>query len=126
MFETIALIASIISAVTAVTTSLRALGKSREYSRFEIEALKSSARLSNIEINHLPLPKKQLSLYRVVIIIWFVLSIFFAVPLMVLKWESQKNIWLLILELLPFLVLGIVLRLIWRRINHSTSHRPKV
>ncbi len=117
MVKTILLITSIISAVTAVSTSLRALGKSREYSRYEIEALKSSARLSNVEINHLPLPKKQLSLYRVITIMWFVLSIVFAAPLIVLRWKGQKDIGVLLLGLLPFLLLGIVLRLIWRRIK---------
>ncbi len=117
MFETIAIIASIISAVTAVTTSLRAMGKSCEYSRYELEALKSGSRLSDIEVNHLPIPKKQLSLYRVVTIVWFVLSVIFAAPLIVLKWESQEKMWLLMLELLPFLLLGIVLLSIWRRIK---------
>lgn len=125
MLETILQIASVVSAVTAVTTSLRALGKSREYSRYELEALKSRARLSHIEINQSPSLQKQLSLYRVVTLIWFVLSIIFAMSLLILRWKTQKDIWVLLLKLLPFLLLGIVLWLIWRRICAYNSNSRK-
>jgi len=98
MFGKIAQIASVISAVTAVTTSLRAVGKSRENSG-----------LAPDKVRKIILP------YRIVTVIWFVLAVIFAAPSLFDSWAGGKFISLLLL-LLFFLVLGGLLYLIWRRV----------
>lgn len=98
MLGKISLIASIISALTAVTTSLRALGRSREYSGLEPHEL-----------------QKKLSVFRLSIIIWYVLAVVFAVPFLAGKWTEQKYAGLF-LWILLFLVLWFILRIIWRRV----------
>jgi lysylphosphatidylglycerol synthetase-like protein (DUF2156 family) len=92
MLKNIALIASIISALTAVTTSLRALGRSR---------------IGN------------LSTYLIVTIIWYGLSILFVLPLLIQKLQ-KKDEWL-IPWILPYVILGIILWFIWQKITHSKN-----
>ena len=103
MIETMAQIASLVSALAAVTTSLRALGKSCEYSQQEPHVI-----------------RKKLSSYFAVTIIWFILSIMFIIPTLIQKWIDDKDI-LLSLWVLLFLLLGLVLWLIWRRIMFPKS-----
>ena len=66
MLKNISLIASVISALTAITTSFRALGRSRED---DFPTHTAATRL------------KGLLLHLFVTFVWFVLSIIFAVPL---------------------------------------------
>jgi len=98
MLETISLIASIISALTSVTTSLRALGKSREYSR-----------LRHSEFHSMFL------LYLAVTVIWFIISIIFVSPILYKGWVSSSYAGLYT-GVLSFLFLFLVLWLIWKRI----------
>lgn len=98
MLKTIALIASGVSALTAVTTSIRALGKSREYTDREDTKL-----------------RRALLLYGVVTVIWFALSIIFALPLLIrdITGISAAGIFY---RALPFLSLFIILLGIWVRV----------
>ncbi len=116
MLENIALIASVISAVTAVTTSLRAVGKSREYASYEaLSKIKSGCRTGSCKAIQ-PLKKSRgLLLHFIVTVIWFVLSIVFVVPLIIHGLQSNKGIWLFF-WILPFLLLVILLWFIWRKI----------
>lgn len=94
MLKNISLIASVISALTAVTTSLRALGRSREE---DFPAGPAALRL------------KALMLHILVTVIWFGLSIIFAVPLIM---ERLVNALLLPL-IAPFILVIIICCLIW-------------
>ena len=96
MLKNISLIASVISALTAVTTSFRALGKSREE---DFPAGPAALRL------------KALMLHLLVTVIWFGLSIIFAVPLIR---ERLVNASLLPL-IAPFALVMIICCLIWRK-----------
>ena len=113
MLENIALIASVISALTAVTTSLRAVGKSREYARYEmLSKIKSGCRTGTGQ----PLKKgRGLLIHFIVTVIWFVLSIVFVIPFIIHGLQSNKGTWLFP-RILPFLLLLILLCFIWRKI----------
>jgi hypothetical protein len=87
MLKTIALIASGFSALTAVTTSFRALGKSREYADRENKML-----------------RRALFLYGMVTAIWFALSIIFALPLFVRDTAGISAVGIS-LRIVPFLFL---------------------
>jgi hypothetical protein len=98
MLKTIALIASGVSALSAVTTSLRALGKSREY----------ADRDNNMR-------RRALSLYSLVTAIWFALSIIFALPLLVRDAAGISAVGIT-LRIVPFLSLFFILLGIWLRV----------
>jgi hypothetical protein len=98
MLKTIALIASGVSALTAVTTSLRALGKSREYADRDNKML-----------------RRALFLYGMVTAIWFALSIIFALPLLVRDADGISALGIA-LRLVPFLSLFFILLCIWLRV----------
>ncbi len=115
MLENIALIASIISALTALTTSLRAVGKSREFSRYEMKTVKPVCRASNYYGKQPASEQKKLSQFILVTVIWYALSIIFAIPFYVKRWPDKIDI-RLTLWFLPFLLLSIVIWIIWRKI----------
>ena len=94
MLKNISLIASVISALTAITTSLRALGKSREDSR-------SGTVVSNQAAGRF----KGLSVHLFVTFTWFGLSIIFAVPF--IKDTSFLSL------IAPFALVIIICCLIW-------------
>ncbi len=98
MVGKIAQIASIISALTAVTTSLRALGKSREYSHLEPQAF-----------------RRHFSVFRLSVVIWYVLSVVFAVPSLSRSWTLEENVSLLLWAVFFLFITGLIF-LIWRRI----------
>ena len=103
MLKNISLIASVISALTAITTSFRALGKSREDSRSGInESSQAKGR------------SKGLLLYLFVTFVWFGLSIIFAVPLIKERLSSSPNTSLLPI-IVPFALVVIVCCLIWQK-----------
>ncbi|MBL7032402.1 MAG: hypothetical protein ISR97_04375 [Nitrospira sp.] len=93
MLKYIPLIASVISALTAVTSSFRALGRSREK---DFPTGSTADRL------------KGLSLHLFVTFVWFGLSIIFAVPL--IKEHLSTSLLPLIA---PFALLMIICFLIW-------------
>jgi hypothetical protein len=115
MLENIALIASIISALTAVTTSLRAVGVSQEYSRCEMEEkLKNSCRIGSRGVNRPATQLSSLRLHLAVTAVWYFLAIIFSVPFFIQKIQSASSIWL-IFWLLSFLLLVVVICLIWKK-----------
>ena len=121
MLKNIALIASFISAVTAVTTSLRALGKSRENLRDEIVSkIKTGSRTGNLKTLHPSSEKDSLLIYLIVTAIWFILSVIFSLPLYVGRWENGIDV-RFFLWTLPFVALIIVLCLIWRKVMHPDN-----
>jgi hypothetical protein len=99
--ETIPIIASIVSAVAAFSTTLRALGKSREFSMLSKRT-----------------KFRMLFLYLVVAVIWYALSIIFIAPLCMKRWVNGQYMGLLP-WVLVFLFLLIVLFLFWYRIFSS-------
>lgn len=115
MLEKIAFIASVICALTAVTTSLRALGKSREQSRYEtVFKLMTSSRVFGYPAHKTETTRKNLFLHLAVTIIWFILSLVFSAPLLIRRWAHEKDI-MVFLWVLLFVFLGIILWFIWRR-----------
>ena len=116
MLKNIALIASGISALTAVTTSLRALGKSRENLRNETESsLKTGCRIGSGKTVRPNSKQNSLLIHLIVTVIWLVLSIIFAFSSLDQKWENGLDI-RLFLWISPFIVLVITLLLIWRKV----------
>lgn len=100
-------IASIISALAAVTTSLRALGESREYFQQEPHVV-----------------RKTLLSYFAVTIVWFILSIIFIIPILIQRETDGKDVRLFIRVLL-FMLLGFILWLIWRKIINKAFKGEK-
>ena len=116
MLNKISFIASVISAVTAVTTSLRALGRSRENARYESESkIRTGCRVG--DYGHQPPPRGNLRLHLLVTIIWFVLSIIFALPLLSRSF-SEEGISGLYTWILLFIIIAVVNILIWRKTLH--------
>jgi peptidoglycan biosynthesis protein MviN/MurJ (putative lipid II flippase) len=105
MLENILFIASIISALTAVTTSLRALGKKRESSGGGKNGL-----------------RRVLHVYLFVAIIWSFLSMIFAAPILYKKWVNEQ-IAGLFLPVLLFFVLFIFLVVFWKKVLNSGEVR---
>ena len=116
MLKNIALIASVISAVTAVTTSLRALGKSRENLRCDIESsIKTGCRMSGCKTTQPSSGQNSLIMHVIVTVIWFMLAVLCALPVLHQKWERGIDIQLF-LWTSPFLLLLIIICLIWWKI----------
>ncbi|HDZ62698.1 MAG TPA: hypothetical protein ENH40_06100 [Nitrospirae bacterium] len=97
LIDNILLIASFICALSAVTISLRALGKSREYLGGELQKL-----------------RRDLSIFRTSTIIWYVLSFLFVVPVLAERWAAQVYAGLVFWAVF-FLVLLLVLWGIWNK-----------
>ncbi len=97
MLKNISLIASVISALTAITTSFRALGRSRE---------------EDFPAGPFGLQLKDLRIHILVTVIWFGLSIVFAIPLIKERLSSSPDTSLLPL-IVPFALVVIVCCLTW-------------
>jgi hypothetical protein len=121
MLENIAIIASIISGLTAITTSLRAVGASREFSRHNKDLMiKTGCRVGDYKAAVPASRRNSLGLHQFVTIIWYVLSVVCALPLLIDKWSAESN-GALVVPLFPFLLLAIILCLIWRKILHHKT-----
>jgi len=116
MLENIALIACTISALSAVTTSFRALGASKEFSRRQSDSvLRTSCRIAGHTAQK-PLPQRSnLRLYMSVTIIWYALSVIFSVPYVMNKTGSERSMWLFI-WISGYLLLAILIALIWKKV----------
>ena len=114
--ENISLIASIICALTAVTTALRGLARSREFPDHDIETLASSARLPGIKSKQTFSSSHNLFIYRLSTIIWFVLAVVFAIPTLLRLMDEVDDIGILIWAL-SFGSLAIIILLIWRKVK---------
>jgi hypothetical protein len=113
MIDQIAIVASVISAITAVTTSLRALGKSRGLQREELESLiKTSSRVSGHGSGIKRPQSKNIFLHLVVTIIWIALSIACTSPLWIPTGLPETET-----SLLPwisaYIILVLIICLIW-------------
>jgi hypothetical protein len=97
MLKNIPLIASIISALTAITTSFRALGRSRE---------------DDFPTGPVSRQLKDLMFHILATIIWFGLSIVFAIPSIKERLSSSPDTSLLPL-IVPFTMVVLVCCLIW-------------
>jgi hypothetical protein len=98
MIENIALIASGISALTALTTSLRALGRKRENSRDGTGQLRRTLRF-----------------YLMVTVIWVFLSIVFVTPVLYTKWMHEQHAGFFLM-VSPFFVFIVFLVVFWKRV----------
>jgi hypothetical protein len=116
MLEHIALIASVISAITAITTSLRALGVSRESSRTELEEqLHTASRIGHRGDSHPSSQRSSLRLHMVVTVVWFILSVLCSLPFTMDKMEGTGQGWLVLWGLSYFLLILIIF-IIWRKV----------
>jgi len=118
ILENISLIASAISAVTAITTSLRALGKSRENEGREIRSkISTGCRVGDLQRAKKTVQTNSLLIHLISTIIWFVLSAIFATPLFIRKWAAGPDTGPILLAA-PFLLLAAVIILVWRNVLH--------
>lgn len=114
MLENMTLIASLISGATAITTSLRAVGKSREITRAQAETrIKDGCRTGGSSSGK-PSGQGSLLIHTISTIIWLVLSIGFAVPLYHERWGNGIDIWLWI-WISPYVLLLIAVFYIWSK-----------
>jgi hypothetical protein len=121
VLKNISLIASVICGLTALTTSLRALGKSREDNRRDIQTnIKTSCRVGNFSKRGENTARGSLLIYLVVTIVWFLLSVVFISPYIYGFWMDGK-IAALILWLSPFLLLMIALMIIWQKVTRHEN-----
>jgi len=113
--EKILLAGSIIAGITALTTSLRALGMSRREKLLqEIERLRTGSRLGNIESRP---GKRHNILFQPIAstAIWFIISVAAAIPVIRASGESA-NIFLFIS---PFAILLLIVIIIWIKISRQ-------
>jgi hypothetical protein len=121
MLKNIVLIASIISALTAVTTSLRALGKSRENSRIELEArMKSGCRVGNYKGMGIKTKINSLLIHSISTFIWLTLSIIFFFPTLIHKWSHREYIWI-IGSFMVFIAVITLILIIWWKALHKKN-----
>jgi len=119
MLEKISLIASIISGVTAVTSSLRAVGASREFLRNEtVSKVKTSCRVGAYSPSSTVSQRSNLKLHIFVTAVWYFLSVIFALPYYSLYWTGEINTKLLLLAS-PFIILAFIILFIWTRVRST-------
>ncbi|MBI4844561.1 MAG: hypothetical protein HY809_09615 [Nitrospirae bacterium] len=109
------LIASIISGIRSLLVSLKALRIAQGPASPEIEALKSASRLPEIR----NLPSSQLKIYRLSAIIWFMLSMLFALPLLI-KYLREGQSTGISAPAFSFLTLAGALIFIWGKISRKS------
>ena len=113
MIENIALIASIISAITALTTSLRAIGVSKELARQKREDLiQTGCRLGGSPDNRPASQRQCLGMYLLSTVIWYCLSIAAAVPSVNII-RTEHGTAFVLAVLIPFVVLILIISFIW-------------
>jgi len=100
--DNILIIGSLIFGLTSLSTTLRAVGKSRESERNNIEALHN--RFSGENIN----------LYLISTMIWYGISLLFLIPLI-----RNRSI----LFLIPHLVILLIIGVLWRGIKTRAGKR---
>ncbi|HBH62149.1 MAG TPA: hypothetical protein DDX85_10520 [Nitrospiraceae bacterium] len=115
MLENISLIACIISALSVITTSFRAIGVSREFSRHHSEdALRTSCRIEGHPAKQPVHQRSSLRLHVSVTIVWYVLSVICSIPFFINKIESHRDMWLFI-WISAYLLLIILTSFIWKK-----------
>ncbi len=123
MLENISFIASVISAITALTTSIRALGKAHENATYDLKSrISTGCRLSNSGTSHSFGRSDNLLTYVVSTIIWLALSIIFALPLLSTKLTDEFDSGMVVF-LIPFIMLIVSISFIWKKIFYlKKSH----
>ncbi len=116
MLENISFIASVISALSALTTSLRAIGVSGEIRRSErAEKINTGCRIDSRQTEQTPKQRTSLRLHMAVTIIWYMLSFFFLIPFLMHKQTTAGNSGMII-WVSPYLLLLILILLIWKKV----------
>ena len=119
MLENISLIASIISGITAITSSLRAVGASREFVRdAAVSKVKNSCRVGTSSLLSPVSQRSNLKLHFFVTAVWYVLSVLFALPFYSRYWTGAIDATLLVLAS-PFIILLTIVLFIWTRVRNS-------
>ncbi len=119
MLENISLIASIISGITAITSSLRAVGASREFMQNEaVSKVKTSCRVGASSPSSTVSQRSNLKLHIFVTAVWYVLSVIFALPFYSTYWTGEIDAGLLLLAS-PFIVLAVIILVIWTRVRST-------
>jgi hypothetical protein len=117
MLEKIALIASIISGITAITSSFRAVGASREFAKNKnVLKVKNSCRVESPGHSSTISQRSNLKLHVFVTAVWYFLSVIFALPFYSLFWTGEIDSKLLLLAS-PFIILAIIILIIWSRVR---------
>ncbi len=118
MLEKISLIASIISGIAAITSSLRAVGVSREFTRNEsVSTIKTSCRVGNASPSSAS-QRSNLKLHFFVTVVWYVLSVIFALPYYAQYWTGTVETGILLL-VSPFIILTVIIMFIWTRVRST-------
>lgn len=115
MLEHIALIAAIISGLTSLTTSLRALGVSREQARREEnQKISTGCRISGYQPEPPASQRSSLRLHLFVTALWYSLSVLCSLPYVVQEQgDAGKRI---SAAFLLFLLLAGLLALVWKKV----------
>jgi len=117
MLEKISLIASIISGITAITSSLRAVGASREFLRNKtVSNVKNSCRVGTLPLSSNVSQRSNLKLHIFVTAIWYFLSVIFVLPFYSQFWTGEIDARLLLLAS-PFIILMSIVLFIWARVR---------
>ena len=117
MLEKIALIASIISGITAITSSFRAVGAAREFSKNEnVLKVRTSCRVGSTGPSSTISQRSNLKLHVFVTAVWYFLSVIFALPFYSLSWTGGIDTKLLLLAS-PFIILAVLILIIWSRVR---------
>jgi len=103
--DNILIIGALIFGLTSLSTTLRAVGKSRESVR------------DNIDTSHGRFSGENINLYLISTIIWYCISLLFLVP--VIRNRS-------ILFLIPHLVILLVIGLLWRHIRARSGKKDSL
>ena len=119
MLEKISLIASIISGITAITSSLRAVGASREFTQNEsVSKVKNSCRVGSSSILSPVSQRSNLKLHFFVTSVWYFLSVLFALPFYSQYWTGAFDTTLLVLAA-PFIIILTIVLFIWKRVRST-------
>ncbi len=119
MLENISFIASVICALSAVTTSFRAVGVSREYSNHDTgQDMSAASRIGEYRHDVPPSQRSSLKLHFIVTLIWFSLSVIFIVPVVMQKWAGGSLIWLTVIGL-SYIFLILLLIALWKKVRQT-------
>ncbi len=119
MLENISFIASVICALSAVTTSFRAVGVSREYSGHDTGPdMSAASRIGEYRHDVPPSQRSSLKLHFIVTLIWFSLSVIFMLPVVMQKWEEGSMPWLTVITL-SYIFILLILMALWKKVRQT-------
>jgi len=116
MLENISLIASVICGITAITSSLRAVGASREFSRNEAASrIKAGCRIGTFISSSSVSQRSNIKLHIFVTSVWYTLSVIFILPFLAQYWMGELDSRFFLFAL-PFILLAAIILFIWTRV----------